>query len=83
MKQIWKLTYLSILDGKRHTYMSIGFESSERAKKEQDLLEKEYSERWSKWTDDEIRQMYIDGMRMYVSIIGRDYKVEPSKIKLL
>jgi hypothetical protein len=63
--------------------MNIAFESPERAKAEQDILEKEYQKRWSKWTDDEIRQMYIDGHQMYVSIIGRDYKVEPVKLRAL
>jgi len=82
-KQYWKLTYLSILDGQRHTYMNIAFESPERAQREQDALELEYQKRWSKWTDDEIRQMYINGTQMYVSIIGRDYEVEPIKLRAL
>ena len=63
--------------------MNIAFESPERAKSEQDKLEREYDKRWSKWTDDDIRQMWIDGTQMYVSIIGRDYAVEPVKLKAL
>lgn len=63
--------------------MNIGFESPEAAQRESDLLQKEYQKKWSKWTDDEIRQKYIDGTQMYVSIIGRDYKVEPIKLQMV
>lgn len=61
--------------------MNIGFESPERAEREKDLLEKEYKKRWSEYSDDEIREMYINGKRMCISMYGRDFKVEPVKLK--
>jgi hypothetical protein len=63
--------------------MNIGFESPEAAQREADKLQVEYQKRWSEWTDDQIRQKYIDGEQMYVSIIGRDFKVEPIKLRAL
>jgi len=63
--------------------MNIGFESPEAAQIEAEALQREYQKRWSHWTDDKIRQMYIDGTQMYVSIVGRDYKVEPIKLQAL
>lgn len=80
-KQLFKITYISILDGAKHTYMNIGFESYERAEREKDLLEKEYKKRWSEYSDDEIREMYINGTKMYISMFGRDFKVEPIKLR--
>jgi hypothetical protein len=63
--------------------MDIGFSSPEAAQREADLLQREYEKRWKERTDDDIRQMYIDGIQMYVSMIGRDYKVEPIKLQAL
>ena len=82
-KRYWKVTYLSILSGERETYMNIGFESPERAQRTIDQLIKEYDKRWSEYCDDKIRQMYIDGTVMYTPMIGREYKVELIKLRLL
>ena len=81
--QYWYLTYYSILDHKRHKYMSIAFDSYEGAEREKTLLEEEYKKRWSQHTDEEIQQMWINGITMYVSMVGRDYKVEPAKFRSL
>ena len=78
---LWKLTYLSILDGQRHTYMNIGFESPEAAEQERDKLQREYEKRWAQRTDDEIRQMYLNGIKMYTAMIAREYKIEPIKLR--
>lgn len=63
--------------------MSIAFDSYESADREKNLLEEEYNKRWSQYTDEQIQNMHIAGMVMYVSMIGRDYKVEPAKFKRL
>ncbi len=83
MKQIWKLTYFSILDFERHTYMNIGFESPEAAEREKKRLERDYEKQWSKHTDEDIQQMWTSGYVMYVSMFGRDFKVEPIKLRVL
>lgn len=82
-KTLCKLTYLSILDGLRHTYMNIGFDSPGAAQRELDLLKRDYDKKWKEYTDDYIRQMYMDGIQMYISMIGRDYKIEPIKLRAL
>ena len=82
-KQLWKLTYLSVLDFERHTYMNIGFESPEAAEREKKRLQEDYEKRWSKYTDEEIQQMWIQGTVMYVSMHGRDFEVEPIKLRAL
>ena len=82
-KELHKITYLSILDGKRHSYMNIGFESFEAAESEKIKLIRVYNKRWSNHTDVEIIKMEAAGIVMSTPMIGREYKIEKIKIKTM
>jgi hypothetical protein len=60
--------------------MNIGFKSEEKAQEEIDSLVRNYEKRWAKHTDEEIINMHLAGIKMYVQMIGREYKVEPIKL---
>lgn len=78
---LYKISYLNIIKGSREAYMNTGFTSEESAQKELDILLRNYEKQKDLYTEEVIQRCLEKGVRIPIHIIGRDWKIEPWKLK--
>lgn len=79
----YRITYTSVLDGLRHNYMNIGFDTHEEVQREVEALKRAYNSKWKHLTTQDIIDKYMAGRRIPISMLARDYKIVPIQCTLL
>lgn len=78
---LWQITYTSIITGERQTYMDVGYETPELAKKEIKRLMRDAAKYKKTLANLSVNDMYAAGTRIPSALIGKYWRVKKVKCK--